>query len=204
MPFCLVLLNGFAKIIEIGGYMKITYITGNKDKVAVAKLFLEPLGFEIDNRKIDCPEIQADDFESIAKFSSKYASDLLGCATLKNDSGLVVPALKGFPGPYTHYAEDTIGEDGLLKLMEGVENREAYYVECLCYTEPGKEPVCFSTKTYGAIALEKSGEYGWSWDFVFIPKGKDKPMACYPDDERYAMWGRDAYMQLAQYLKNLK
>lgn len=184
--------------------MKITYITGNWAKVKVAKMFFEPLGFEIDNKKIECPELQADTFEEVAKYSSKYASDLLKCDTLKNDSGLVIPALKGFPGPYTHYVEDTLGEDGILKLMQNIENREAYFVECLCYTQYGKEPVCFTSKINGKIALEKSGKYGWSYDFIFIPEGKDKTFANYPDDERLAMWGSDAYKDLADYLKKLQ
>ena len=81
--------------------MKITYITGNKAKVGLAKQFLEPLGIEIDNRKIQCPEIQADTFEEVAKYSSKYASEILKCDVLKNDSGLVVEALNGFPGVRT-------------------------------------------------------------------------------------------------------
>lgn len=181
--------------------MKITYVTGNWAKLKAAKQFFEPLGFEVDNKKIECPEIQADTFEEVAAFSSKYASDFLKCDTLKNDSGLVIPALKGFPGVYTHYVEDTLGEDGILKLMEGVENREAYFVECLSYTKYGEEPVCFVGKTPGRIALEKQGEYGWSWDYIFIPDGKTKTLACFPDDERLSMWVNDAYFDLAEYLK---
>lgn len=183
--------------------MKITYITGNWAKVQSAKQYFEPLGFEIDNKKIECPELQADTFEEIAKFSSKYASDLLKCDTLKNDSGLVIPALNGFPGPYTHYVDDTLGEDGVLKLMQGIENREAYFIECLCYTQYGKEPVCFTSKTKGHIALEKSGEYGWSWDFIFVPEGKDKTLANFPDEERFTLWDMSGYEKLAEYLKNL-
>ena len=40
--------------------MKITLVTGNWAKVAIAKEHLEPLGFEIDNEKMDTTEIQAD------------------------------------------------------------------------------------------------------------------------------------------------
>ena len=114
---------------------------------------------------------------------------------------MVIPALKGFPGVYTHYADDTIGEDGVLKLMQGIENREAYFVECLSYTEFGKEPICFLSKTKGKIALEKQGEFGWSWDFIFIPEGYDKTLGCFPDEERFLMWNMDAYKSLAEYLK---
>ena len=90
-------------------------------------------------------------------------------------------ALKGFPGVYTHYADDTIGEDGLLKIMEGIEDRTAYFKESIAYCEPGKEPVVFEGLTKGKIDIKKSGTFGWSWDFIFIPDGEDKTLGCFPD-----------------------
>lgn len=184
--------------------MKITYVTGNKAKVGLAKQFLGPLGFEIDNKKIECPEIQADTFEEVSKYSSKYASDVLKSDVLKNDSGLVIEALNGFPGVYTHYVEDTLGEDGILKLMEGKENRKAYFVECLSYCKYGEEPICFYSKTYGKIAHKKIGTEGWSYDFIFIPECEEKTLACFNDEKRYSFWDNSAYLELADYLKNLK
>lgn len=183
---------------------KIVYVTGNKFKVLTAEKILNPLGFEIEAKKIDCPEIQADTIEEVANYSSKYASDALKSNTLKNDSGLVIPALKGFPGPYTHYIEDTITEDGILKLMEGINNREAYFVEVLSYTEYQQEPVCFISKTEGTISLEKKGEYGWSFDRIFIPKGETKTLAEFPDDERWKFWDDEAYIKLANELTKTK
>lgn len=181
--------------------MKITYVTGNWAKLKSAKQILEPLGFKIDNIKIDCPELQLDSIEEVAKNSSKWASEHLKTNVLKNDSGLCVNALKGFPGPYTHYCDDTIGEDGLLKLMDGIEDRSAYFIECLAYTEYGKEPVCFSSITKGKIAKQKSGKYGWAWDFIFIPDGKEETLGCFDDDVRFSLWNNDAYLKLAEYLK---
>lgn len=182
--------------------MEIVYVTGNWAKIANAKQVLEPLGFTIKNIKMDTIEIQSDSIEDVAKYSAKNASDKLKCDVLKNDSGLVIPSLKGFPGPYTHYADDTIGEDGILKLMDGIEDREAYFVEVLAYCKYGEEPVAFICETEGTIALEKSGTYGWSWDFIFIPKGQDKTLGNFKDEERFNLWNDTAYIQLAQYLKN--
>ena len=181
---------------------KITYVTGNWAKIASARQILEPLGYEIDNIKMETIEIQADDVEDVAKYSAKWASEELKCDVLKNDSGLFVESLNGFPGVYTHYVDDTLGEDGLLKLLEGVENRNACFVEAFAYCEYGKEPVVFKSITKGTIAKEKSGKYGWSWDFIFIPDGKDKTLANYPDDERFLLWNTEAYHKLADYLKN--
>lgn len=181
--------------------MKITYVTGNWAKLESAKAILEPLGFEIDNIKMDTIEIQADDVVDVAKYSASWASEKLRCSVLKNDTGLFVEALKGFPGVYTHYADETIGEDGLLKLMEGVDNRRAYFKEVLAYCEYGSVPVTFVGITKGTIARKKSGTYGWTWDFIFIPDGQDKTLGCYPDDVRFKYWDMSVYNQLADYLK---
>jgi hypothetical protein len=51
--------------------IELTYITGNKVKLASAKKLLEPYGIKVIGKKIDCPEIQADTNEEIAKYSSK-------------------------------------------------------------------------------------------------------------------------------------
>lgn len=182
---------------------ELTYVTGNKFKIFSAKKILEPLGIIVNAKKIDCPEIQADSIEEVAVYSSTYACEKLGQAVLKMDMGLVIPALNNFPGPYTKYVEETITEDGILKLMEKEENRDAYFLEVLSFKEPGKEVKLFYTKTEGKIALEKDGEYGWGYDHIFIPKGKTKPLACFEDEERASLWASGGYEQLAEYLKTL-
>ena len=107
---------------------KVTYVTGNWSKILSAKNILEPLGIEVDNVKMETTEIQADTVEEVAMHSAKEASEKLKCAVLKNDTGLYVEALGGFPGPYTHYVDEKLGEDGLLKLLEGEENRNACFM----------------------------------------------------------------------------
>ena len=183
---------------------KITYVTGNWAKVMSAKQMLEPLGVKIDNVKMETTEIQADTVEEIAIHSAKEASEKLKCTVLKNDTGLFVEALGGFPGPYTHYVDDKLGEDGILKLLENEENRNACFIEAFAYCEYGKDPIIFKSITKGKIAKEKSGTYGWSWDFIFVPDGYDKTMGNYNDEERFHLWNTDAYKELANYLKNKK
>lgn len=180
---------------------KITYVTGNWYKIMCARSILEPLGFEVDNIKMETTEIQANNVEDVAMYSAKEASDKLKCDVLKNDTGLYVEALGGFPGPYTHYVDEKLGEDGLLKLLKGVDNRNACFIEAFAYCEYGKDPVVFKSITKGRIATEKSGIYGWSWDFIFIPDGYDKTMGNYTDEERCYIWNTDAYAELVKFLK---
>lgn len=180
----------------------ITYVTGNWAKILSARQILEPLGFEIEQVKLDVPELQDDLIENVAKYSAKWASEHLKKTVLKNDSGICIDALNGFPGPYTHYVDDTLGEDMILKMLEGEENRKACFVEVLAYCEYGKEPVIFKSITNGTIAKEKSGTYGWSWDFIFIPEGETKTLGCFDDDIRFKYWNMDAYNELSEYLKN--
>ena len=44
--------------------MKLTYITGNWAKIKQARILFELLGIEVDNLKIEVPELQADTRDS--------------------------------------------------------------------------------------------------------------------------------------------
>ncbi len=180
--------------------MKITLVTGNWAKVAIAKEHLEPEGYEIDNVKMDTVEIQADTLEEVAAYSAKNASDKLKCNVVKNDTGIIIDALNGFPCAYTHYVGDTIGEKGILKLMRGVENRKARFVQVLAYCEYGKEPVVFTSITKGTLATRKSGKYGLRIDPIFISDGYKKTMAHYNDDKRFNTWNTKVFDEIAEYV----
>ena len=181
---------------------EITYVTGNKSKILSAKSILEPLNIKVNNIKIELTEIQADTTEEVAIYKAKEASEKLKCNVLVNDIGLFIDALNGFPGLYTHYVDEKIGEDGILKLLTNEKNRNASFVEVFAYCEYKKEPIIFKSITKGKITHSKSGTYGWSWDFIFIPDGYNKTMANYDDEKRCKMWNTDAYYSLADYLKN--
>lgn len=179
------------------------FVTGNKFKVMSAQYVLDKYntGIKVVGKKIDCPEIQADTVEEVAKYSSKYASDKLRATVLKNDTGIVIPGLKNFPGPYTKYIAETIGAEGIIKLMNGVEDRSAIFLECNALTEYGKEPIAFFSKTEGTISEKVDGEHGTEWDKVFIPRGQEKTLANFTDKERVKMWDEQGMLDLARYIK---
>jgi len=83
------------------------------------------------------------------------------------DAGLFVDGLKGFPGVYSAYVQKTIGNPGILKLMEGVEGRSAYFASVVGYAEPGMEPVTFRGEMRGTIGFDARGTMGFGYDPIF-------------------------------------
>lgn len=184
--------------------MDLVYVTGNKYKIEVAKNNLEPFGFNIIQKVIDCPEIQDDEIEKVSQFSAKYAANALNMPVIKNDCGFIIPALNGFPGAYAKYAEHTLGEDGLLKLMQGKENRYCYFLEVVSYCEPNGEPVSFFSKTEGEITHEKRGTDGIGYDYIFIPKGYSQTLAELDPSQTWKVWEPKALIDLKDYLLSKK
>lgn len=150
------------------------FVTGNNAKFAEAVKLIPGLK----QAKLDVPEIQSDSLEEVARFSIEYAFKELGEACFVEDAGLFIDALKGFPGLYSRYILDTIGNVGVLKLMEGAKNRKAHFETCVAYHD-GKEIHVFRGRVDGTIAEAVRGNQvgNFGFDPVFIPEGREKTFA---------------------------
>ena len=151
---------------------KITFVTSNKGKVATAHQYLAELNIELKTYMHELIEPQADDIDEIAKSKVIQAYELVNHPCIAQDSGFYVEALNGFPKAYTKFALDTIGIKGILKLMEGVENRACMFKECLAYYD-GTSLEYFYSFYEGRLsekALGTDNPEKWSdlW-YLFIP-----------------------------------
>jgi len=183
---------------------KIFFITGNQFKFELAKNKLNlNANIELEQNKFPCIEIQGDSIGEVAAYSAKYCANNLSAPCIKNDSGLSIVSLGGFPGPYTHYVEEKIKEDGILDLMANKLERQVEFIEVLAFCEPGKESVLFECKTEGVLSEKASGQYGWGIDKIFIPKGCNKTLAEFNDEERIKLWDSSGYNKLSEYLNGL-
>lgn len=180
--------------------MEIIYVTGNKGKVELANLIYKDMGIDIIQENIETPEIQSMDCSEVAKFSAAFAAKLLGKPVLKNDSGLVIDALNGFPGALAKYAEETLDADGFIRLMNGIDNRKCYWVESLAYCEPNKEPVVFESLSYGYISNEVREGRGYPYDKIFIPEGDTRTFSEMTLEEQLKSFDNKAYLDLLKYL----
>ena len=141
----------------------INFVTSNKGKFAEA----QGIFGDLEQKDIGYTEIQADTLEEVAIFGMKEVAARLEGPVMLEDAGLFIEALQGFPGVYSAYVQKTIGNDGILRLMEGVENRRAFFKSVVVYAEPGLEPQMFTGIVRGQIGYEARGSSGFGYDPIF-------------------------------------
>lgn len=164
---------------------EIIFVTSNKGKVASAQRQLTNIKLEIFD--YDLVEPRSDDVRQIAEYKVKEAYNICKKPCIALDAGFFIEALNGFPRTFVHFALDTLGIDGILKVMQDVENRKCSFKECLAYYD-GKNLLHFNGNHEGLLATEVRGfdtDKKWSdlW-YIFIPYGYDKTLAEMTDEER--------------------
>jgi XTP/dITP diphosphohydrolase len=150
------------------------FITGNKGKVLEATEKLRPLGFSVVQNDLGYPEIQTDSLEEVAAWGVSHVQERFHHPFILEDAGLFIEALQGFPGVYSKYVFLTIGLEGILRLLENVENRTAVFRSVFAFGEPGKKPIIAIGECPGTISMKKLGTHGFGYDPIFIPDGAEK------------------------------
>lgn len=150
-----------------------------------------------------------------AYIKAKAYYEVYRIPTLAEDSGLIIPALGGYPGIYSSrfYSLEWGGkepaEEGkdianirkVLRLMEGIQDRKAYYTAfVVVYAEDGG--LWAEGKCYGNILTEPRGSGGFGYDPIFQPEGYSKSMAELTPEEKNLISHRGkALRRLLQMLK---
>jgi XTP/dITP diphosphohydrolase len=157
--------------------MKILFETGNQGKLKEVKALFGALGHEVEQLKDEYPEIQADTLEEVVEAGLKWLWERHHAPIIIDDSGLFVNALKGFPGVYSAYVYKTIGYQGVLKLLDGVDERGAEFKCCAGYVDANGRITMRSGASAGRIIHEARGTGGFGYDPVFVPEGFDLTFA---------------------------
>lgn len=163
------------------------FVTGNIHKFHEARAVLREFGISTAMLNLDITEIQDDDISAIAKTSAVEAAKKSGIPILVEDAGLLIDALKGFPGPYSSYVYQTLGTRGILKLMKNTGQRYAHFYSAVAFSEMGKagSVKCFIGRVNGKIALKEEGKMGFGFDPIFAASDEpDKSFAEMTQDEK--------------------
>lgn len=167
------------------------FATTNKGKVDSLRSVLSPHGIEVIHENISLPEPRTDDLKEIARQKAAIAFETLQKPVIAQDSGFYIDSLNGFPRAFVNFALETIGVEGILKLVEE-KPRECEFRNCLAYfDEQLDKPVLFTSTATGYLAAKPQGkvpENAWSdlW-LIFIPTGKTKTLA-EMNQKEYSTW----------------
>ena len=148
------------------------FVSTNEGKFREVKEILRPI--EVEQLKKELEEPRSESVETIAEKKAVHAAELVGGEVLVEDSGLFIDVLDGFPGVYSAYVYDKIGNQGILRLLEGIDNRNAKFISVVAYSKAGSNPVCFLGELKGRVSREIKGEHGFGYDPIFIPEGYAK------------------------------
>lgn len=150
----------------------ILFATGNPNKLLEAQAILPMPVTQLD---IDLPEIQSMNLQEIMDAKLQAAFSASNRPVMAEDVSAELEALGGFPGPFVKFAEKTLGKAALHELLKGHENKRARIVAMIGYHD-GSERHFFTGEIAGMITPPK-GEYGFGFDFVFVPDGYRETMA---------------------------
>ena len=181
----------------------INFVTSNKGKVKEFKQILEP-EIKVNHIKISYPEIRSENSEEISRHSAKELAEKLQKPVVVEDSGLFIDALNGFPGTYSATVHKKIGLKGIIKLMEGVKDRQCTYKSAVAYCKPEKKAISFLGEEKGNVAESIRGDYGFGHDPIFIPEGSSKAYGEIKNCEEIKKFRRRAVLRLRNYLLKKK
>ena len=157
------------------------FATDNIHKFEEARSILAKFGIALGMLRVKGIEMQSDNLREIAETSVRDAFKRCGLPVILEDAGLFIDTLKDFPGPYASYAYKTIGNMGVLKLMENVKERKARFRSAIAYFDSETEvPVLFEGEAEGEITVNEQSENaksGFGFDPIFKPSGSIKTFA---------------------------
>ncbi|HXG06043.1 MAG TPA: XTP/dITP diphosphatase [Nitrososphaera sp.] len=153
----------------------VTFASTNQNKFKEVQSILKACSISVDFAQVNPVEIQSDSLEEIAREKAKSAFSHVGRPVIVEDDGLFIDVLKGFPGQYSSYVFKTIGNRGIMKLLDGEPDRRASFRSLIAFYD-GSDLSISEGRVDGRIS-EKIAEGGWGYDPIFIPAGSDLTFA---------------------------
>ncbi len=185
----------------------IYFVTGNIHKYnEISTLFKkEQLNYFLEYRNIKTIEVQAKTLKEVALYKLESIEGELNGSYFVEDAGFFVDVpLDGFPGVYSSYVMKTIGNKGILKLIDNFENSQAHFKSIIAlYFEPLDKKLIFEGIVYGKVSNTVRGLGGFGFDPIFLPnKIPDKTFAELSVEEKNEISHRgQAWSKFIKYLK---
>jgi XTP/dITP diphosphohydrolase len=156
--------------------LKLSLVTSNRHKLDEYRHGLSALGMKVEHLPVECDEIQADTLQEVVLSCIEQLKRNGHRNFMLDDSGLFVPSLNGFPGVYSAYVMHTIGCQGMLRLIDGLE-RQARFECCIGVSSEELGDLTVTGTSPGRIIMEERGDAGFGYDPIFVPDGYELTFA---------------------------
>ena len=179
--------------------MKISIVTGNKYKL---EEFHQILGedIELEQLDIDLPEIQEIDAKAVIEAKLDEAIRHTDNLVIVEDTGLYFNAWNGLPGVLIKWFDKTVGNKGVVDMLDKFDDKSAYRLCTIGLAAKGKKPVFFQGEIKGTI-IPPRGNCRFGWDPIFIPENHTKTFGEMSKEEKNTLSMRKiALEKLKQYL----
>ncbi|PIS05540.1 MAG: non-canonical purine NTP pyrophosphatase [Candidatus Buchananbacteria bacterium CG10_big_fil_rev_8_21_14_0_10_42_9] len=182
---------------------EILFVTTSRHKVKEANEIAKEFGLKLIQHDFDYPENQDKTIEEIVSQAARQMADKLNQLVVVEDAGLFLEAYENFPGPLSKFVFNTIGNEGIFKLLEG-KDRGAYFKAVYGYCQPRQEPKLFTGISRGQITTQaKALEVDdMPWDYIFIPAGYEKVTSEIMNQKKDFSARAKAVKKLAEYINS--
>lgn len=176
--------------------MKLIIASNNAHKIYEIKKILSGKFDEILSlREAGITHETVEDGSTFMENSLKKAreiSEISGCASLADDSGICAHALDGAPGIYSArfageykgQASDDANNALLLEKLSDKSDKTAHYTCAMALVYPDGSEVTAEGYMYGTITDNPRGTRGFGYDPLFIPTGEVRTVAEMSDEEK--------------------
>ncbi|RAH82463.1 non-canonical purine NTP pyrophosphatase, rdgB/HAM1 family [Aspergillus japonicus CBS 114.51] len=145
--------------------LTLTLVSGNRHKISELNAILGSSAI-LNSIDLDLPEIQGS-VEEITREKCRVAAEKISGPVLVEDSALEMHALNRMPGPYVKAFVDSVGNEGLYKMVAAFEDKTAEAVCTIGYSSgPGAEPILFQGRLLGKIVPPR-GISSFGWEPIF-------------------------------------
>lgn len=156
--------------------------TGNINKLREFNEML-PVHLRLEQINIDLPEPQGVSLDEVVKTKALSAFEATGKFVLVEDSSLEISAWGGLPGALIKWFMQTVGNEGLIRMLRPFELRTATAKTALAFYD-GQQVRVFTGAVDGIIVTEARGTKGFGWDPIFQPIGSEKTFGEMTPDEK--------------------
>ncbi len=171
------------------GYSKIDYMypkffaTKNENKLREVN---QILGYDLKQISVELLEPQGVKVEDVVRDKAKDAFYKTGKCALVEDTGLEFIAWNGLPGALIKWFLETVGNEGILKMLAEETNRKAVAKTAVGFFD-GTQSRVFVGEISGTISETIRGTSNFGWDPIFIPDGYENSFAEMTSAEKNAI-----------------